>query len=253
MLRHFSFQVAIYLSVTISILSAQAQIAVVDFEALGVSINDARALTNRLMIEMHRTNKFKVLEREMLDKVIEEQKFQLSGCNADQCLVELGQLANVQQIVGGTISKVGRVFSISARLIGVESGEIIESALLDYEGNIGELMKTGMANVASQLAGTQIQDISKETPTLKSDKSTNKSPVQHSDDKGSIRWIQKQRLQIITLGKGFSEKTLNNYLQHTYGCDLSNLTEAEAELVMQTFVSENPPNPTAFKSSTTND
>jgi TolB-like protein len=139
-----------------SLLLSQTQIAVVDFEALGVSSNDARALTNRLMIEMHRTNKFKVLEREMLDKVIEEQKFQLSGCNADQCLVELGQIANVQQIVGGTISKVGEVFTITARLISVESGEVVESALYDYEGKIGALMKNGMANIASQLASIPI-------------------------------------------------------------------------------------------------
>jgi uncharacterized protein (TIGR02145 family) len=142
----------VLLVIQISVLFSQTQIAVVDFEALGVSSNDARALTNRLMIEMHRTNKFKVLEREMLDKVIEEQKFQLSGCNADQCLVELGELANVQQIVGGTISKVGGVFTITARLISVESGEVIESAIYDYEGKIGALMKIGMANIASQLA-----------------------------------------------------------------------------------------------------
>jgi uncharacterized protein (TIGR02145 family) len=138
-----------------SILFSQTQIAVVDFEALGVSSNDARALTNRLMIELHRTNKFRVLEREMLDKIIEEQKFQLSGCNADQCLVELGEIANVEQIVGGTISKVGMIFTITARLISVESGEVVESALYDYEGKIGALMKIGMANIASQLASIQ--------------------------------------------------------------------------------------------------
>lgn len=135
-----------------SLLLSQTQIAIVDFEGLGVSSDEARALTNRLMIEMHRTNKFMVLEREMLDKIIEEQKFQLSGCNNDQCLVELGQLANVQQIVGGSISKVGDVYSISARLIGVETGEVIQSAVFDHDGKIGELMKRGMANIASQLA-----------------------------------------------------------------------------------------------------
>ena len=144
-----------------SLLFSQTQIAVVDFNALGVSNNDALALTNRLMIEMHRTNKFKVLEREMLDKVIEEQKFQLSGCNADQCLVKLGEIANVQQIVGGTISKVGNVFTITARLISVESGEVVESALFDYDGKIGALMKMGMANIASQLASIAIPQLDK--------------------------------------------------------------------------------------------
>jgi TolB-like protein len=159
---------------------SQTQIAVVDFNALGVSNNDALALTNRLMIEMHRTNKFKVLEREMLDKIIEEQKFQLSGCNADQCLVKLGEIANVQQIVGGTISKVGEVFTITARLISVESGEVVESALYDYDGKIGALMKMGMANIAAQLASTPtsndpnivMQGNGSVTPVYSSHKST---------------------------------------------------------------------------------
>jgi len=139
-----------------SLLLSQVQIAVADFEALGVTTNDSKALTNRLIIELHRTNKFKVLARRDLDKIIEVQKFQLSGCNADECLVELGQIANVQQIVGGSISKVGTVFTITARLISVESGEVVESALYDYEGVVGQLMKSGMANIASQLASIPI-------------------------------------------------------------------------------------------------
>ncbi len=138
--------------IQLSLLFSQTQIAVVDFSALGVSDDDSRALTNRLMIEMHRTNKFTVLEREMLDKIIEEQKFQLSGCNSDQCLVELGQIANVQQIVGGSISKVGYIFTITARLISVQSGEIVESAIFDYGGDIGELMRFGMKHIAAQLS-----------------------------------------------------------------------------------------------------
>ncbi len=159
-----------------SFLLSQTQIAVVDFEGLGISKNDARALTNRLMIELHQTNKFRVLEREMLDKIIEEQKFQLSGCNSDQCLVELGQIANVQQIVGGSISKVGYIFTITARLISVQSGEILESAIFDYAGDIGELMRFGMANIAAQLSSIPIPKASKEErkaetsyPTLKKD------------------------------------------------------------------------------------
>ena len=139
-----------------SLLLSQTQIAIVDFEGLGVSSDEARALTNRLMIEMHRTNKFIVLEREMLDKIIEEQKFQLSGCNSDVCLVELGQIANVQQIVGGTISKVGEIFTITARLISVETGEVMSSALYDSEGKIGGLMKTGMERIASQIASQPV-------------------------------------------------------------------------------------------------
>ena len=149
---HRNLHIIVIVLLSFSAVFAETQIAVVDFEALGVSNTEARALTNRLMIELHRTNKYTVLEREMLDKIIEEQKFQLSGCTADQCLVELGQIANVQQIVAGSVSKIGGVFTITSRMICVESGEVVMSAIFDCEGNIGELMKVGMGNIASQLA-----------------------------------------------------------------------------------------------------
>ena len=145
----------ILLILQFSILFSQTQIAVVDFQAHGVSSEDAAALTDRLVIELFRTKKFKVLEREMLNKIIEEQKFQLSGCNANECLVELGQIANVQQIATGSINKVGNVYTITARLISVETVEVITSGLFDYEGDISTLMKRGMASIAAQLASTQ--------------------------------------------------------------------------------------------------
>ncbi len=87
----------------------------------------------------------------MLDKIIEEQKFQLSGCTSDECLVELGQIANVEQIVGGSISKLGNLYTISARLISVETGEVIATGLYDHEGSISNLMNVGMAKIAVQL------------------------------------------------------------------------------------------------------
>jgi len=96
-----------------STVSAQIQIAVVDFEANGVSNPEAKALTDRLAVELFRTGYFSVLEREMLNKILNEQDFQRSGCTTNECLVEIGKIANVQQIIGGSVSKVGNVFSIS--------------------------------------------------------------------------------------------------------------------------------------------
>jgi uncharacterized protein (TIGR02145 family) len=184
----------------ISMLFSQTQIAVVDFEGLGVSSDEARALTNRLMIEMHRTQKFRVLEREMLDKIIEEQKFQLSGCNSDKCLVELGQIANVHQIVGGSVSKVGYIFTITARLISVQSGEVVKSALFDYAGDIGELMRFGMANIAAQLASIPIPKMTKAEKLAKSVYPTLKAENIYTFD-GSVSDIDGNVYKIIQIGK----------------------------------------------------
>ncbi len=135
-----------------SLLMSQTQIAIVDFDALGVSKNDAIALSERLSNELLNTGQFKVLERQKLNKIIEEQKFQLSGLTSDEYLVELGNFANVQQIVAGSIGKVGTVYAVTARLINVETGELLRTGKYDHQGNIGQLMLTGMASIASQLA-----------------------------------------------------------------------------------------------------
>ena len=148
-----------------SLVFAQTQVAVVEFQGKGVSNLEASALTDRLVLELFKTNSFKVLEREMLEKILEEQKFQLSGCNSTECLIEIGRLANVQEIISGSVSKVGEVYSISARLISVESGEILKVAAFDYRGNLGNLLITGMSEIAKQLAGIVSSNVDVATKT----------------------------------------------------------------------------------------
>ena len=131
---------------------SQVNIAVLEFKGKGVSNVEASALTDRLIMELFRTGKFTVLEREQMDKILEEQGFSQSGCVDTECIVNIGMMVGVEQIVGGSVSKVGEVFSISAKLISVETGKIVGVAFYDYRGALGELLMTGMRNVAMQLA-----------------------------------------------------------------------------------------------------
>ena len=126
-------------------------IAVVDFTGNNVNEGDCRALTDRLRIELYNTKHYKVIERAMMDDILEEQKFQKSGCVSDECIVEIGKMIGVEQIVGGSISQVGNVYSVSARIVNVETGEIENTGLYDHTGNIGELLTGGMKRVAVEL------------------------------------------------------------------------------------------------------
>jgi len=156
-------------------LAAQTQIAVLEFIGKNVSTEEASALTDRLRIELFRTGQFKVMEREIMDKILEEQGFQLSESTSNECIVEMGQLMGVERVVAGSVSRVGEIFSIAARLVSVQTGEIIGIATYDYEGNIGQLLKTGMANVSRQLAGT-IQSVSVPEPTTQSQPQVTRQP-----------------------------------------------------------------------------
>ena len=134
-------------------LNAQTSIAVMDFEGKGVSLIEASALTDRLRTELFQTGKYRVLEREMMDRILDEQGFQETGCVSTECIVEVGLLIGVEQMVSGSISKVGNVYSVSARIVNVETGEISKPATYNHVGDIGNLLRFGMKNTAMALAG----------------------------------------------------------------------------------------------------
>jgi len=134
-------------------INAQIHIAVINFSGKNVSSVNADALTERLRSELFHTKKYIILERDKMDEILNEQGFQVSGCTTDKCIVEMGQLLNVDQVVVGSISQVGLTYSISARIISVETGEILSVATYDYKGKIDDLLTKGMRIVALKLSG----------------------------------------------------------------------------------------------------
>ena len=86
-----------------------------------------------------------------MEQILVEQGFQQSGCTTNECMVEVGKLIGVEKIIGGSISQVGNIFSISSRIVNVETGEIENTAVFDHTGNIGLLLTEGMRIVAVDL------------------------------------------------------------------------------------------------------
>ncbi len=136
----------------------QTTIAVVDFNAHGVSVHEAATLTDRLRNELFNTNKFRVLEREMMEAVLKEQGFQQTGCTSSECLVEIGQLIGVSQMIGGSIGKVGETYTVLLRVIDVETGEVVKTATRDVSGRIDVLLTTTIPQIARDIAGQYIPE-----------------------------------------------------------------------------------------------
>jgi len=164
------FLVGIFLH---SVSFAQTSIAVIDFEGKGVTNVEASALTDRLRTELFNIGGYKVVERGMMEEILGELGYQQSGCTSDECIVEVGKHLGVEQMVGGSISKVGKTYSVSARIVSVETREIIKTATYDYRGEIDDLLTSGMRNVALKLTGqkdgktepAQLSKISAKKPT----------------------------------------------------------------------------------------
>ena len=90
----------------ISSLFAREYIAIIDFEGIGITNDEARVLTQRLTSEMINIGVYQVLERSEMKRLLDEQKFQYSGCVDLNCAVELGKMLGAKYMVVGTISKV---------------------------------------------------------------------------------------------------------------------------------------------------
>jgi TolB-like protein len=82
-----------------------------------------------------------------MEEILKEQGFQQSGCTSSECALEAGQLLNVEQMVTGSISKVGEIYSVEVRLIDVESGKIVAVGVEDIRGGIEDVLTSGMNKV----------------------------------------------------------------------------------------------------------
>jgi len=148
-----SFHFLIVLLLAASPLAAQQDkptLAVLDLEGRGISQMEAGSLTDRLRTALVRTRDVTVVERGQMERIMQEQDFQMTGCTSDECAVEVGQLLGVTTMVAGSIGKVGATYSIDLRTIDVGSGQITHSMFRDYRGEIDGLLGI-MPEVAQEL------------------------------------------------------------------------------------------------------
>ena len=181
---------------------AQTTIAVIDLEGIGISKDETNLLTNRLRNELVKTKVFRVVERQEMSKILKEQKFQASGCTSTECAVEIGQLLGVERIVMGSIGKIGNIFTVSSRIVDVESAELTSVSDYDYEGNITELLKNGMKNVALELVGekaVEVISIQKELKTKKLDISSTITDEKGKSVKNISYNLKEQAFVTITI------------------------------------------------------
>jgi TolB-like protein/opacity protein-like surface antigen len=129
-------------------------IAVVDLDNMkGVDKEDAVFLSERLRNELYETGKYVVVERKQMEKILSEQGFSLTGCVDNMCYVKAGQILGVSLIVVGSVGKIEGMYSITTRIVDVETAEYRNTATLDIDSDIRGLLTDGMRYIAYKLAG----------------------------------------------------------------------------------------------------
>ncbi len=109
------------------IITGGTNIAVADFIGKNVSQADASIVADFLRTELVSTRLFNVMDRNNMDTIMAEQKFQTSGCTEQDCAVEIGKLLNVKHMLVGSLSKLLDSYYITVNVVDVESGKIVAS------------------------------------------------------------------------------------------------------------------------------
>ncbi len=145
---------AIILTLTQLLLGQEGKptVAILDFEGQDVSAAEVQTLTERMRTEIGNTNAVRLIERKAVEKIMEEQGFQQTGCTTDECAAEVGQLLGVQFMISGSIGKMGKSYTIDAKMFSVETGETVRTQSATHEGDISGLL-TEMEILAWEIVG----------------------------------------------------------------------------------------------------
>ena len=143
-------------------------IAVLDFDAKGISKAEASILSDELRYKLVNSEIYTIIERDKMVEILYEQGFQLSGCTSDECFVEAGKILNVKKVIAGSVGKIGSTYILNIRLIDIETSKIekvvnkkhrgkIEGLLLLINGMSSELFrKTGSLSVITDPKGASL-------------------------------------------------------------------------------------------------
>jgi len=101
-------------------------IAIADFVNSEGNVSKlGRYAVDKLTPYFARSKQFSVMERAMIDKVLQEQKFQVSAFVDEESTQEFGKLVGAETIISGTIAELDNTYYFNAKAIGVATGNLL--------------------------------------------------------------------------------------------------------------------------------
>lgn len=134
--RTFAFATVLSVAVlTLAATEAEARqdvptVAVMDFNAFmmgegGASVNLGKAISAMLVTEFSVRDGMRIVERQQLNDLIQEQDLSLSGRIDDAVAVEVGKMLGVQYVLLGQAMSIVDNLRIDIRAVDVETSEVV--------------------------------------------------------------------------------------------------------------------------------
>jgi TolB-like protein len=121
----------------------KSKIAIMEFPDLNGNISEfGKFIPEELTTRLFMTRKFEVLERQLLNKVLEEQNLGMTGLIDASSAARIGKVLGVDAIVTGTITDMGNMIRINARMIATETAGVfaVASVSIEKEPHIAAMM-----------------------------------------------------------------------------------------------------------------
>ena len=132
-------------------------VAVMPFTGRSLDADASDGIAATLATDLLNTGKFRVMERSQMESILKEQGFQQSGaCDGSECAVEVGKLLSVDHMVVGTVAKVGGTYVVNARLVSVQTGEVLQSASRTTLAEVDAIVTDLLPQLSKELASSSI-------------------------------------------------------------------------------------------------
>lgn len=133
----------------------KTKIAVLDFQLQGegYETKDMGSIVAEWFITaLVKEGRFDVVERAMLNKLLNEQKMGLSGVVDENSATQLGKILGVKIIISGSVMKLQGVLEVNARIIDVETASIIAAE------NVKSTASTSLQSLIVQMSDKIIKN-----------------------------------------------------------------------------------------------
>lgn len=180
---------------TIQLASGISKVAVLDASlGAGVDINAAAIVADTLNEQFVKSNDYIAIDRAYISSIQQEKKFQLSG-NVNQAdIKEMGVTFGAEFICIANVSLLGSTYTVSARLIEVETAQVVSQESARSKGQIDVLFNVA-EEVGKKLIGkdftenTSQPEVEKQGPKTAPAKTSDASTKPHSFSRTSFSYM----------------------------------------------------------------
>ncbi|MDA3812812.1 MAG: carboxypeptidase regulatory-like domain-containing protein [Candidatus Cloacimonetes bacterium] len=98
---------------------------------------NAEYFTANLLLSFSKTKTFKAIERNDLQKIIEEQKLQLTGLTDMDKAVEVGKIMGAEMLIAGELYEKEAYFELYVKLLNVKTAEVLSVTKTQIDKSLG--------------------------------------------------------------------------------------------------------------------